>query len=236
MEKIFNGGSVMNVVTDHSVFVDMLEQDIPFSFSRFNDGEMGAICKSMPMISRGAQVVTNELSDALSRAMEHEQLNYWKGVPCFLCYPELQKRAANIVGDSKYVCQATLLTNRHYAVWSNLLPTILKQKKPIYIHGASHNSANVARTFGIHFSGNVSVPDNNAWETVDSLRKLHIGFPKKSMVILCCGPISRVLIKDWFCERPDCTFLDMGSWFDPWARNVAHKYHNGHVPFCSECN
>lgn len=225
-----------NIVIDHQVFVEMLKQDTPFAFARFNDGEMGAITKRMSTISRGDQLVTDELSDSLRNALQYEQLNYWKGLPCSLCYPQLASSATQFVGDSRYICQATLLTNRHFKTWLTLLPATLKRKTLVYVHGKSHNIENVAHQFDLRFNSNLCVPDNNAWGAINKLKEFHQSLHTGAMVLLCCGPISRVLIPHWFKQRPDCTFLDMGSWFDPWARNVRYRYHLDKVPPCAECN
>ena len=68
------------------------------------------------------------------------------------------------------------------------------------------------------------------------MRNLHIEFDYGAVVMITCGPMSRVLAKDWFSERPDLTVLDIGSTWDPYTRDVWHSCHNGTLPPCKGCN
>jgi lysophospholipid acyltransferase (LPLAT)-like uncharacterized protein len=56
-----------------------LENNIPFAFSRFNDGEMMAIDQVGCVVARGDQYVDQGLSLVLREALEHKQENYYIG-------------------------------------------------------------------------------------------------------------------------------------------------------------
>ena len=55
-----------------------LENEIPFGFARFNDGEMIGISQAHTMVARGDQYVDETLRAALRSALEHKQENYQK--------------------------------------------------------------------------------------------------------------------------------------------------------------
>ena len=81
--------------------------------------------------------------------------------------------------------------------------------------------------------------------TIGHKAMLH-GYEEKiesgAVVFISCGPLARVLVKEWFQKRPDVTFIDIGSTFDPFTRNVRHRCHTGwengfnDVPRCVQCN
>ena len=71
-------------------FLNNLKEKTPFSFSRFNDGELGCIMENSNFIaSRGAQKNSTELSYKLKECLTHQQDNYWVGIPCPNCFPKM---------------------------------------------------------------------------------------------------------------------------------------------------
>ena len=40
-------------------------------------------------------------------------------------------------------------------------------------------------------------------------------FDAGSIVLVTCGPMARVLVKEWYEKRPDLTIIDIGSTFRP---------------------
>jgi hypothetical protein len=80
------------------------------------------------------------------------------------------------------------------------------------------------------------LPKKNAWDVYDSIKKADTEFQKDDIIILSCGPMGRVLACEWFSQNSNCTYLDLGSTFDPYTRNVWHNCHKGKLKFCKECN
>ena len=58
------------------------------------------------------------------------------------------------------------------------------------------------------------------------------------IVILCAGPLGRILATEWFLMRPETTYLELGSFFDMdlYGKSFGANYYNrsGNVPHCGE--
>ena len=96
---------------------------------------------------------------------------------------------------------------------------------------------------GLNIKDRFDVPQINAWELYDKIKDGYSQFDEGDVVAFSCGPLSRILIKEWFEKRPDVTFVGVGSVFDPFTRNVWHACHRGwtsrgrcETRECSVCN
>ena len=123
------------------------------------------------------------------------------------------------------------------------LPPALKGKRLVWIGGSDQNVDNLEE-LGIKVDQKGLIPNKNSWKFYEHVRDT---FPKSfqtgDVVALSLGPTARVLVKEWFEERPDVTFIDVGSNFDPYTRNVSHNCHKGWeetgfnlTQRCEECN
>jgi hypothetical protein len=220
---------------DVQVFLHMLSNCVPFGFARFNDGEMSAIRTTAKHISRGYQKVSETLTIALTEALEYRQENYWKGMPCSTCFPDHYEVAKKIVGDYPYLTQATVFTNRHHKEFMSDFPASLEGRSLAIVHGESHDIYKLNEQLKLSFHS-IPVPDMNSWDANQEVLPRHFEFHDGTVVLLSCGPLSRILVRAWFEIRPDCTFIDTGSLFDPWVRGVSYKYHQGKTKPCEECN
>tara|TARA_R110002074_G_scaffold102179_3_gene220730 strand:+ start:147 stop:845 length:699 start_codon:yes stop_codon:yes gene_type:complete len=225
-------------------FFDNLNSKTPFAFSRFNDGEMMGIDRVGSTVARGDQLVDITLSRALQGAITHRQENYFVGVPCSLCYPEYNELAMNLVGDDyEYLTSAVVTTNKNWKSFMDQFPTAVKDRRLLWIGGSDQNVDNL-ETIGLNVAKRGLVPNRNSWKFY---HHIYTSFPKTfkkgDVVALSLGPTARILAKEWFEEMPDITFLDVGSNFDPYTRNVWHNCHKGWeetgfnlTKRCEECN
>ena len=215
-------------------FLNNLKNNIPFSFSRFNDGEMGCIIDSNFVASRGAQKSSIELSNKLKECLAHKQDNYWIGIPCKECYPEMAKHAESLVGKYEFKTLAVDLINKNYQRFiSEGIP--LLQKRSIYwVGGDDQNLTQIRKTFNI--VKQYKLPTNNSFSAYNSIKNEYTNFKEGSVVIISLGPLERILAKEWFSKKNDVTYLGLGSTFDPWTREVQHNYHKGTLQPCKICN
>ena len=102
--------------------------------------------------------------------------------------------------------------------------------------GNDQNLDNLEKETGLRVAQKVSLPKRNAWGDYPRIKDYYTIFNKDSIVVLSCGPMAEVLAKEWFQRRPDVTFLDMGSTFDPFTRGVRHGCHTGKLKPCRGCN
>lgn len=220
----------------HSILSN-LRDGIPQALARFNDGEMTGIIRPGSVVARGDQQVPKDLSDKLKEALQHEQDNYWVGIPCSVCYPHLHSVALSYVDDEyDYLTKAVVTTNRNWKLFTTEFPKITDGRLIRYVGGIEHNTDELKKYTGIDVSARIITPMKNAWSDYNRIKDIYNSFSVGDIVLLSCGPMARVLAREWFEQRPDCTFLDIGSCFDPWTRDVWLNCHKGKVKTCLECN
>ena len=223
----------------------MLSEGIPFAFSRFNDGEMSAFKKGDgERIGRTAHTnIDDNLRNHLEKAMSHQQENYWVGMPCSTCFPDLYEIAQKFVSvDYPYQTRAVTITNRNWGKFVVEFPTAVKGKKLHWICSSDQNLQMLTDVFGLEFESRIDLPNIDAWEYYQEIKNKYKEFEQGSVVAFSCGPMSRILIPEWFEKRPDVTFLGIGSVYDPYTRNVWHACHKSwdkgfnETRRCEECN
>lgn len=227
-------------------FLTMLKEKTPFAFSRFNDGEMSAFRKGDgERIGRTQHtVIDDNLRDHLKKAMSHQQENYWVGLPCFTCFPELHEYAIQYVSDDyPYKTRAVALTNRNWGKFVSEFADSIKDRTLYSVCSSDQNLEMMSDVFGLEFSGVIRLPSINAWDYYDQIKNSYENFESGSVVALSCGPMSRILAPEWFSKRPDVTYIGVGSVFDPFTRNIWHSCHKGwmeggfnNLPRCEGCN
>lgn len=216
-------------------FINNLKTGTNFAFSRFNDGEVGGILKEGFIASRGAQQISKELASKLKEGLTFKKDNYWIGIPCEECYPEMHKLANDLVGEYNYKTLAVDIINKNFKRFiSEAVPLISKRK--IYWLGSEDQNLDEIKKIGFNIVQHYKLPSTNAFEKYSEMKDLYTTFEKDSVVILSLGPLERVLAKEWFEKKDDVTYLGLGSTFDPWTRGVQHRYHTGNLTPCKICN
>tara|TARA_Y100001938_G_scaffold150631_1_gene242535 strand:+ start:1311 stop:1994 length:684 start_codon:yes stop_codon:yes gene_type:complete len=224
-------------------FINNIKNKVPFAYARFNDGEMMAIDQVGSVVARGDQYVDASLSAALLNAIKHKQKNYYIGVPCSLCYPRYNKLANELIGDYELKTLAVVTTNRNWKNFVDTFPAAMQDRKMIWIGGNDQN-IDAIKDLGIDIKKAARLPRQNSW---DYYRAIYSTMPQYfepgDVVGISLGPLARILARQWFEQNPEVTFVDMGSNFDPFTRNVRHNCHKGweQTGFnlakpCKECN
>lgn len=224
-------------------FLENLRDGTPFGYARFNDGEMMAVDQIGAVVARGDQLVSESLHEALSEALTYKQENYYVGIPCSLCYPRLATLAKDRVGEYEYLTSAVVTTNKNWKTFMDSFPSAMEGRRLIWIGGNDQN-AHAIRALGIDVAKTALVPRVNSWEYYQKIRQtVPQYFQPGDVVGISLGPTARVLVRQWFEEYPDVTFIDMGSNLDPITRNVRHNCHRGWeetgfnlTKRCPECN
>jgi hypothetical protein len=224
-------------------FFQNINNKTPFAYARFNDGEMMAIDKIGSIVARGDQYVNESLSVALTEAIKYKQEHYYIGIPCSKCYPEYNKLANELIGDYEFKTSAVVTTNRNWKTFIDLFPEAMSDRNMIWIGGDDQN-IQALRDLDLNIIRAARLPRRNSWDYYKHIKEvMPEHFEEGSVVGLSLGPLARVLAREWFEEYPDITFIDMGSNFDPFTRNVRHNCHKGweETGFnltapCEECN
>jgi len=208
-------------------FYDNLKNNVPFAFARFNDGEMMGIAEVGSTVARGDQLVDNTLSEALQEALKHKQKNYYVGIPCSLCYPQFNQLAHKLVGEYEYLTNAVVLTNKHWKKFIDNFPTAVGDRRVLWIGGDDQNVDNL-KNLGIKVVKKGLIPRRDSWRYYSHiLETFPPVFQPGDIVCVSLGPTARILVRKWFEIMPDVTFIDVGSNFDPFTRDVWHNCHKG---------
>ena len=211
----------------------MVAKREPFALSRFNDGEMRAIAQPGCVVARGDQVVNTSLSNSLCMALQVVEHNFWRGLPCSACFPEWRLLADKLVGaEPKYGTLAVVQTNRNLQRWKTEFPAAAKGRRVAWVSGSDQNITGLP----LDIRRKIDLPTKNCWAVHSEMVDRCDEFDEGSLVMLSCGPMATVLACEWFLSRPDCTFIDIGSTYDPETRGVSHRCHTGKLPPCKECN
>lgn len=232
LKEFYNALKSKNIKThDGQVldFLNLLKEDIPFAFARFNDGEMLGVEKIGSVVARGDQPVNESLHKALTKSLEYTQENYYVGIPCSVCYPRLNKLAKQLVKQpNKYVYNAVALTNRNWVKFILDFPSVVKGKKILWISGADQKLDFLKNGMGLNIVGQLKFPAKDSWTHYDVVKSMYEDFDKEhDIIIVSLGPTARIFAQEMFEKYPDKTFIDIGSTFDPFTRDVWHNCHKG---------
>tara|TARA_R100000008_G_scaffold84529_1_gene72157 strand:- start:3544 stop:4248 length:705 start_codon:yes stop_codon:yes gene_type:complete len=234
---------VIEMIEDMDWFTHNLKNNIPFGFARFNDGEMMGVDRVGSMVARGDQYVDVSLSNALKEALCHKQENYYIGIPCSLCYPYYNKLSRDLIGDYELITRAVVTTNRNWQKFIEDFPVAMSDRTLHWVGGKDQDTEPL-KEMGLNIGRIARIPNKNSWSFYDKIeQQMPEHFQPGDVVGISLGPTARVLVRHWFEKYPEVTFIDMGSNFDPFTRNVWHNCHKGWketgfnlTKRCEECN
>jgi hypothetical protein len=224
----------------YDTLMDSLKNNEPFALGRFNDGEMLGIRNAGQVVARGDQLVSVELQDKLKQAILHRQHRYWVGLPCSTCFPSHFNLAKSLVHPQyPHQTHAVVFTNRNWKKFVGEFPKHINDRNVYWVGGDDQDVTKLP----FKVTEQYKVPKRDAWSLYEDTLPLVDNFAQDSLVLVTCGPMARVLVKEWYEKRPDLTIIDIGSTFDPFTRNVWHNCHKGWgetgfnlTAKCEECN
>jgi mannosyltransferase OCH1-like enzyme len=207
-----------------------LLNNIPFCFVKMNDGEIQCILNHNSVISRGSQKSSSNLAMKLKQILlAPPRDNYIIGHPCEYCYPNMYEYVKQY---NHTPVNANILINSNFNKSLELFKTVFTQpdKNILYVCCDSANTNNLP----FKPSQILRVPDTDSFSVYDNLASFK---PRNNtIVLLCCGPLGRILASEWYIQNPTLTCIELGSFFDPWTISKAYMYHTGTLPLCSGCN
>jgi hypothetical protein len=207
--------------------IDNLKNNTPFAYVRFNDGEMMGIDKIGSIVARGDQYIDETLHDKLKESISYKADNYFIGIPCSKCYPYYHNLAKNIIGDYDNIVSAVALTNRNWLKFIQESVGILSNRDVHYISGDDQTIDILINMFKFNIVNHIKVNNKNSWTDYDELKKHIVNINDGDVVLISLGPTARILCYDFFKQNNKATFIDIGSIFDPFTRNVNHNCHKG---------
>lgn|SRR5574343_1022852 len=200
-----------------------------FAFTRFADGEH-AVMEKKPLQGYDWSMKDSFVrsSEALNKALDYRDENYFYGVSCACCDQEkydYYKRRLHDCWDR--VSYSNMFVNGNYGrtiEWLKSLPKI-----DLFLM----NEAGEGKELPINSSRRVYYPANvldmfeRVSESILGMTEEDISdLPEKSLVLVSVGPLSEILIHKMYTSNKNNYYLDIGSVIDPMIHGDTRIYHH----------
>ena len=194
----------------------LLIEKIPFSISRFGDGEMVILNnKKIDLLWKGEFNFDGQdhLRRDLLDSFTHNQENYFVGVACPCCVgkdkSDSMKKQTGLE-DSK-LTWANIFVNSNYKAFRNDITPLFDNYNVTIV--AKGNTDKLPFKVDHSYSVGANAWINNA-DVYDKLDKQLSTSTKHELVLICAGPFANILCKKLFEKYPHHTIIDLGSVFN----------------------
>ena len=236
-------------MNDVTILLARLALGIPFSYVHFNEGEVHAALHATGAVPNRAQRFSPALREAMRAAMNASHPNLYAGVPCRAEFPREHLSALQLVStDSARRTAATVFINGNFPLLmtakGGLFVDLLRRRASggHSLHLVASEAADVARfsaTTRLVPKTVVRTPKRDSFASRDRVSREALSqFGDGDIVIVCTGALGRILVAEWTRLRPQTTFLELGSFFDPEFGFRALAYHRqvrGGAPWAPGC-
>ena len=216
-------------------FIFYIKNNINFAFGHFNDGEISLILNEAPAkgISRGKQKCYPLLSKKILLSLKYRHKYYFPGIPCSTCYKSYYLFSKNLVGKTDV--PACVFHHTKISHFYPFLSSIEGKKLYWFVDKGKDLSKFNELGYNIDISSKILVKSKNSFDDYDKIKKI-CNFENNSIVMLLCGPLGRILAKEWFIENKNVTYLCLGSYFDSLLCGKKRNYENiSRHKYCPEC-
>ncbi len=208
-------------------FLGFLDRGEAFTFAHFNDGELNFIRKFL----RGDHKKTWNgriqdqydvpLAERLLDSIKYQQNNYFIGVSCSTCGTGRRKVADELMGDYRGKVGAMVF---HHNL--RYLPKIISNmvNKEMFFVMNDYQQLDFLENLGVTVKeeNKIKIPFVNSHKEYDNLKGRK--FPEGSFVILMCGMLAKILIRNWYELNPNTTFIALGSTMDDFIQLTNTNY------------
>lgn len=191
----------------------------PFSYAHFNDGEILAMKRTDGATGRGLQRLSPELHRVINGVFHAEARGLVFGIPCPQEFKGASIYAKEQLGTSTVErTVATLFINGNYKDARSVLLEYVRRNPDRRVHMVVSERADqklFETKTGIHPASVLKIPASEGFPKgyYDNVNDTSHHLPG-DLVILCAGPLGRILAVEWFLQRPETTYLELGSFFD----------------------
>ena len=239
---------IVNSPCDLQFLLRRLIAQVPFSYAHFNDGEMRSLQLEKGKTDRGMQALSPRLKETMQRAFYQNVSGLVYGLPCRHQFESAHNFAMENLENYTNVMktQANLFIDGNYQVSRDILLAYLRKTsesntRSLYIIvGDSADMRLFYRTTGFRDGSMkvIRVPSKDAFpEGYDNISQKWKEFQPNDIVIICAGPLGRILAVEWFLKANRTTYLELGSFFDMdlYGKSFGASYYRGGKDFAS-CN
>jgi GT2 family glycosyltransferase len=207
--------------------IDKLNNNIPFTLTRFGDGEMMIIENTAIDLSKkfhGEHAFNpkdskyQKLRAEMIEAIRYKSSNYYVGLPCPTCVGnEKSKKMYNFCEQSDLnVTWATLFVNSNYDTFESKFPNSIKNKEIVLV---CHKNANTTylKTNNYNILKEFRVGANAWYNDYDMIENI-INYSKKlnpnTVFLFMAGTFAKICMYKIHKERQDLFLIDIGSSLD----------------------
>lgn len=208
-------------------FLKYLKSGEAFTFAHFNDGELNFIRK---YLSNDHKKTWNgriqdqydvPLAERLLDAIKYKQDNYFLGVSCSTCAAPRRKVADELIGEYRGKIGAMVF---HHNLF--YLPQLIHQMthREMFFVMNDYQQLDILENLGVTVKeeNKMKIPFVNSHKEYDNLKDRK--FPEGAFVILMCGMLAKVLIRNWYELNPKTTFIAFGSTMDDFIQTSNTNY------------
>ena len=227
--------SCSGLMDDVSILLSRLALGLPFAYVHFSDGEVTAsnwtacipttpgLCKwHFKGTPNGNQRYSDKLTIAVRSSMATSHPRLYAGIPCPAVHPALAHAARHLVPNRfGHRTSSVLFHDGNYAAMCHLLPELLRRAQTFGkgIHLVVNHGAESTRFISAlrlsPLRSVVGVSSTHSFSAYGRLWNATKDYVAGDIVILCCGMLGRLLATAWIQQRPDTTFMELGSHFNP---------------------
>lgn len=199
------------------MFLGYLESGEAFTFAHFNDGELNFIKKFLAedhkktWNGRIQDQYDIPLAERLLDSIKYQQDNYFIGVSCSTCGAPRRKVADELMGEYRGKVGAMVF---HHNLF--YLPKIISQmvNREMFFVMNDYQELGILENLGVSVKeeNKIKIPFVNSHKEYDNLKDRK--FPEGAFVILMCGMLAKILIRNWYELNPKTTFIALGSTMD----------------------
>lgn len=235
----------IKIIEDYEKLIDKMNKQEPFAFAHFNDGEMRYILKqSTDTISRGCQSHSVELEEDLKRVFLLENAQFYKGIPCEICFGMMRKKSLDLLEsqcqgqNQDQIVEACVFHHNYVKRRQELFAAMRKYKYQTWITNDHFNMEKIMILLQLEENEikHYKIPsvDGYNYYKVNEIQFKNIEYRPNELVMLLCGPSGRIIAGDGIMNHPDKTFLCLGSYFDQLSNGIHHEYFSNNV-MCRGC-
>jgi len=202
----------------YELLLNKVKAMVPFSWSRFGDGEWNCILQKRPGASNcDGHEYFPDLGKKLKDIVE-SQPSYFIGLQNLAkTQNEDNEEFKRLVSINEW-CENELLHRASIKGYLNEFIQTLDNKPVIVVGNES------LKTLSIKYYDFVSIPDKNCWLSYPSVReRLLRNIIPHTVILYCASMMSNVLIDDLY-GMEYTTQIDCGSVFDPYAGRNSRSY------------
>ena len=199
-------------------FEHLLKDKVPFSVTRFGDGEM-SILEGKPIDVMNKNEFSYDGCPAIRKDLINSfvfnETNYYVGIACRCCVGEHNFNRMKIstnLPDSKLTWANIFVNSNYHYFKTNIISAFKLYKNITLVSPGNVNKLpfNVTTHYRI---------GPNAWiNNADVLERIHKQIQSKQaenqLFLFCAGPFANILCYKLYKQFPQHTFLDLGSVFN----------------------